>query len=130
MKNLGCDSSARVGAAYFSTRGLYLPIVIFLVTVGGVHPSIWVAFYEGVVRLDLNAFFSTSIPWLYLFSGACRGDAPMARSAIRTIELLMTLRCPARTCAGKFLAAWVFIGPCAAADLPDHHHRSITWVRR
>lgn len=95
--------------AYFLTPLAYVFIVIFLSLSGAF--TFYIGNFFGRGTADLGAFF-TFHPWLYLFlipAVAMRLWAEERKSG--TIELLMTLPItPFAAVAGKFLAAWVFIG--------------------
>ena len=104
-------------ASYFATPVAYVFIVIFLVLAGTF------TFYLGgfYVRdqADLAPFFGFH-PWLYLFlvpAVAMRLWAEERKSG--TIELLLTLPLTmGQAVAGKFLAAWAFIGIALALTFP------------
>jgi len=94
---------------------------------------IWVASTR-VVRPDLKCLLQLPLPALICFLCLAVAMAPMGgERKSGTIELLMD---PAVSRADNgagpsfFLAAWVFIALCAAADLPIIIHGSITWVPR
>lgn len=104
-------------ASYFVTPLAYIFIVIFLV-LSGVFTFYLGRFYERG-QADLVSFFNF-IPWLYLVLApaiAMRLWSEERKSG--TIELLMTL--PISTgaaVAGKFLAAWLFVGLALALTFP------------
>ncbi|OHC73813.1 MAG: ABC transporter permease [Rhodospirillales bacterium RIFCSPLOWO2_12_FULL_58_28] len=104
-------------AGYFATPLAYVFIVIFLALTGAFAFFIGGFFERG--QADLLSFF-TYHPWLYLLlvpAVAMRLWAEERKSG--TIELLMTL--PITTTeavAGKFLAAWAFIGIALGLTAP------------
>jgi len=104
-------------AAYFETPLAYVFIVIFLFAMGAFTFYIG-NFYENGIA-DLSVFFGYH-PWLYLFlvpAISMRLWAEERRTG--TIELLLTLPIPVwATVAGKFLAAWVFIGVALLLTFP------------
>ena len=102
---------------YFSTPVAWVFIVIFLV-MSGVFTFYIGSFYERGMA-DLGPFFQFH-PWLYLFLVPAIGMrlwAEERRSG--TIELLLTLPITAwQAVAGKFLAAWFFVGLALALTFP------------
>jgi ABC-2 type transport system permease protein len=104
-------------AGYFSTPVAWVFIVIFLV-MSGVFTFYIGAFYERGIA-DLEPFFQFH-PWLYLFLVPAIGMrlwAEERRSG--TVELLLTLPLtPWQAVAGKFLAAWFFVGLALALTFP------------
>ena len=104
-------------AGYFATPLAYVFIVIFLVLSGVLTFFVGDFFERG--QADLQPFF-TFHPWLYLVlvpAVSMRLWAEERRSG--TIELFLTL--PIRlieAVAGKFLAAWLFIGIALALTCP------------
>jgi gliding motility-associated transport system permease protein len=94
---------------YFITPVAYVFIVIFLAMVGVFTFNIG-AFYERS-QADLQPFFSFH-PWMYLFLiPAVSMRLWSEERRVGTIELLMTLPVSQwAIVAGKFLAAWAFIG--------------------
>ena len=104
-------------AGYFSTPVAWVFIVIFLV-MSGVFTFYIGSFYERGMA-DLGPFFQFH-PWLYLFLVPAIGMrlwAEERRSG--TIELLLTLPITAwQAVAGKFLAAWFFVGLALALKFP------------
>jgi ABC-2 type transport system permease protein len=104
-------------AGYFSTPVAWVFIVIFLV-MSGVFTFYIGSFYERGMA-DLGPFFQFH-PWLYLFLVPAIGMrlwAEERRSG--TIELLLTLPITAwQAVAGKFLAAWFFVGLALALTFP------------
>lgn len=105
---------------YFSTPVAWVFIVIFLV-MSGVFTFYIGSFYERGIA-DLAPFFQFH-PWLYLFlvpAISMRLWAEERRSG--TVELLLTLPITTwQAVAGKFLAAWLFIGLALALTFP-------TWI--
>ncbi|PID41879.1 MAG: ABC transporter permease [Gammaproteobacteria bacterium] len=116
MNNLGVVLKREL-VSYFTTPLAYIFIVIFLV-LSGVFTFYLGRFYERG-QADLAAFFSF-IPWLYLvLAPAIAMRLWSEERKTGTIELLMTL--PIRTgaaVAGKFLAAWLFVGVALALTFP------------
>jgi ABC-2 type transport system permease protein len=104
-------------AGYFATPVAWVFIVIFLVMAGAFTFYIG-AFYERGIA-DLDPFF-TFHPWLYLFlvpAIAMRLWAEERRAG--TIELLLTLPITLwQAVAGKFLAAWLFVGLALLLTFP------------
>jgi ABC-2 type transport system permease protein len=104
-------------ASYFATPVAYVFIVIFLVMTG-VFTFYLGNFYERGIA-DLAPFFRFH-PWLYLFlvpAIAMRLWAEERRSG--TIELLLTLPVSIwQVVAGKFLAAWIFLGVALVLTFP------------
>lgn len=102
---------------YFATPVAWVFIVIFLV-MSGVFTFYIGSFYDRGIA-DLAPFFQFH-PWLYLFlvpAISMRLWAEERRSG--TIELLLTLPITTwQAVAGKFLAAWVFIGLALALTFP------------
>lgn len=103
--------------AYFATPVAWVFIVIFLV-MSGVFTFYIGSFYERGIA-DLAPFFQFH-PWLYLFlvpAISMRLWAEERRSG--TIELLLTLPITTwQAVAGKFLAAWIFIGLALLLTIP------------
>ncbi len=103
--------------AYFATPVAYVFIVIFLVMTG-VFTFYLGNFYERGIA-DLVPFFRFH-PWLFLFlvpAISMRLWAEERKSG--TIELLLTLPVTLwQAIAGKFLAAWIFIGMALALTVP------------
>src|SRR5210317_785839 len=104
-------------SGYFSTPVAWVFIVIFLV-MSGVFTFYMGSFYERGMA-DLMPFFQFH-PWLYLFLVPAIGMrlwAEERRSG--TVELLLTLPLTTwQAVAGKFLAAWLFIGIALALTFP------------
>jgi ABC-2 type transport system permease protein len=104
-------------ASYFATPVAYVFIVIFLVMTG-VFTFYLGSFYERGIA-DLAPFFRFH-PWLYLFlvpAISMRLWAEERKSG--TIELLLTLPVSLwQVVAGKFLAAWAFLGVSLALTFP------------
>lgn len=104
-------------ASYFATPVAYVFIVIFLV-LAGTFTFYLGGFYERD-QADLAPFFGFH-PWLYLFlvpAVAMRLWAEERKSG--TIEMLLTLPLTMwQAVAGKFLAAWAFIGIALALTFP------------
>jgi ABC-2 type transport system permease protein len=104
-------------AGYFATPLAYVFIVIFLVLAGVLTFFVGDFFERG--QADLQSFF-TFHPWLYLVlipAVSMRLWAEERKSG--TIELFLTL--PIRlgeAVAGKFLAAWLFVGMALALTFP------------
>lgn len=103
--------------SYFATPVAYIFIIIFLM-LSGVFTFYLGQFFDRA-QADLSAFFNF-VPWLFIVlvpAVAMRLWSEERRSG--TIELLMTL--PVSTfqlVAGKFLAAWLFIGLALALTFP------------
>lgn len=104
-------------SGYFSTPVAWVFIVIFLV-MSGVFTFYIGSFYERGMA-DLEPFFQFH-PWLYLFLVPAIGMrlwAEERRSG--TVELLLTLPLTTgQAVAGKFLAAWFFVGLALALTFP------------
>lgn len=104
-------------SGYFSTPVAWVFIVIFLV-MSGVFTFYIGSFYERGIA-DLEPFFQFH-PWLYLFLVPAIGMrlwAEERRSG--TVELLLTLPLTAwQAVAGKFLAAWFFVGAALVLTFP------------
>jgi len=104
-------------AGYFATPVAYVFIVIFLVMTG-VFTFYLGNFYQRGIA-DLDPFFRFH-PWLYLFlvpAISMRLWAEERRSG--TIELLLTLPVSLwQAVAGKFVAAWLFIGLALILTFP------------
>jgi ABC-2 type transport system permease protein len=102
---------------YFATPVAWVFIVIFLV-ISGVFTFYIGSFYERGIA-DLAPFFQFH-PWLYLFlvpAISMRLWAEERRSG--TIELLLTLPITTwQAVAGKFLAAWLFVGLALILTFP------------
>jgi ABC-2 type transport system permease protein len=102
---------------YFATPVAWVFIVIFLV-MSGVFTYYIGSFYERGIA-DLAPFFQFH-PWLYLFlvpAISMRLWAEERRSG--TIELLLTLPMTTlQAVAGKFLAAWLFVGLALVLTFP------------
>ena len=103
--------------AYFSTPLAYVFIVIFLALIGATTFYLGQFFSRG--QADLQPFFRFH-PWLYLFLIPAIGMRLWAEERkTGTIELLLTLPVSTvETVAGKFLAAWIFIGIALALTFP------------
>ena len=105
-------------ASYFATPVAYVFIVIFLLLSGAFTFYMGDGFYERG-QADLQPFFGFH-PWLYLFlipAVAMRLWAEERKSG--SIELLLTLPVTmGQAVAGKFLAAWAFIGIALALTFP------------
>jgi ABC-2 type transport system permease protein len=103
--------------SYFATPVAYVFIVIFLV-LANVFTFYLGSFYQRG-QADLQPFFDFH-PWLYLFlvpAVAMRLWSEERKSG--TIELLLTLPVTMwQAVAGKFLAAWAFIGIALALTFP------------
>ena len=104
-------------ASYFATPVAYVFIVIFLV-LAGAFTFYFGGFYERG-QADLQPFFSFH-PWLYLFlvpAVSMRLWSEERKSG--TIELLLSLPVTMwQAVAGKFLAAWAFLGIALALTFP------------
>ena len=104
-------------ASYFATPLAYVFILIF-VALAGVFTFYYGNFYQ-TGQADLGAFFAFH-PWLYLFLVppiSMRLWAEERKSG--SIELLMTLPVTIpQAVAGKFLAAWTFVGIALALTFP------------
>jgi ABC-2 type transport system permease protein len=115
--NAALNVMRRELAGYFATPVAWVFIVIFLV-MAGVFTFYIGSFYERGIA-DLAPFFQFH-PWLYLFLVPAIGMrlwAEERRSG--TIELLLTLPLTVmEAVAGKFLAAWVFIGTTLLLTFP------------
>lgn len=96
-------------SGYFATPVAYVFIVIFLVMTG-VFTFYLGNFYERGIS-DLDPFFRFH-PWLYLFLVPAISMRLWAEERkAGTIELLLTLPISLwQAVAGKFMAAWLFIG--------------------
>lgn len=105
-------------ASYFATPVAYVFIVIFLLLSGAFTFYMGDGFYERG-QADLQPFFGFH-PWLYLFlipAVAMRLWAEERKSG--SIELLLTLPVTmGQAVAGKFLAAWAFVGIALALTFP------------
>jgi len=104
-------------ASYFATPVAYVFIVIFLV-LAGMFTFYLGNFYERG-QADLMPFFNFH-PWLYLFLVPAVGMRLWAEERKSgTIELLLTLPITMwQAVAGKFLAAWAFIGIALVLTFP------------
>lgn len=103
--------------AYFATPLAAVFLVIFLLMAGAL--TIYLGGFFDRNQADLQSFFQWH-PWLYIVlvpALAMRLWAEELRGG--TIEILMTLPIgiPAAV-AGKFLAAWVFVGLALALTVP------------
>jgi len=103
--------------SYFATPLAYVFLMMFLV-LSGVFTFYLGNFYERE-QADLQPFFNFH-PWLYLFlvpAISMRLWAEERKSG--SIELLMTLPVtPWQAVAGKFFAAWLFIGVALILTFP------------
>ena len=104
-------------ASYFATPVAYVFIVIFLL-LAGTFTFYLGNFYERG-QADLQPFFNFH-PWLYLFLVPAVGMRLWSEERKSgTIELLLTLPVTMwQAVAGKFLAAWAFIGIALALTFP------------
>jgi len=104
-------------ASYFATPVAFVFIVIFLVMAGAFTFYLG-GFYEREIA-DLQPFFQFH-PWLYLFLVPAVGMRLWAEERKSgTVELLLTLPMTAgEAVAGKFLAAWLFVGLALALTFP------------
>ncbi len=104
-------------ASYFATPVAYVFIVIFLL-LAGTFTFYLGNFYERG-QADLLPFFNFH-PWLYLFLVPAVGMRLWSEERKSgTIELLLTLPLTMwQAVAGKFLAAWAFIGIALALTFP------------
>jgi ABC-2 type transport system permease protein len=104
-------------ASYFATPLAYVFVVIFLALAAAFAFYLGGFFERG--QADLRPFFQFH-PWLYLFlvpAVSMRLWAEERKSG--TIELLLTLPVSLwEAVAGKFLAAWAFIGIALALTFP------------
>jgi ABC-2 type transport system permease protein len=104
-------------AAYFATPVAAVFLSVFLVLAAAL-PFQLGRFYE-LGQADLATFFAFH-PWLYLFfvpAVAMRLWAEERKSG--TLELLLTLPLStAQAVAGKFLAAWTFVGLALTLTFP------------
>lgn len=116
MRNVGIIFRREL-ASYFATPLAYVFVVIFLALAAAFAFYLGGFFERG--QADLRPFFQFH-PWLYLFlvpAVAMRLWAEERKSG--TIELLMTLPVSLwEAVAGKFLAAWAFIGIALALTFP------------
>jgi ABC-2 type transport system permease protein len=103
--------------SYFSTPLAYVFIVIFLM-LSGVFTFYLGHLYERR-QADLSAFFDF-LPWLYLvFVPSVTMRLWSEERKTGTIELLMTLPLTtAELVAGKFIAAWLFMGLALLLTFP------------
>jgi len=103
--------------AYFGTTLAYMFVAIFVALTSAFAFYIGNFFARG--QADLQVFFQYH-PWIHLIlvpAVAMRLWAEERKSG--TIELLMTLPItPIQAIAGKFLAAWAFLGVALAVTLP------------
>jgi ABC-2 type transport system permease protein len=104
-------------ASYFATPVAYVFIVIFLLLSGAFTFYLGGFFERG--QADLFPFFNFH-PWLYLFLVPAVGMRLWSEERKSgTIELLLTLPLTMwQAVAGKFLAAWAFIGIALALTFP------------
>jgi ABC-2 type transport system permease protein len=104
-------------AGYFGSPVAYVFIIIFLMLNGFFTFSVS-QFYEAG-QADLRAFFQWH-PWIFLFlvpAVAMKLWAEERRTG--TLELILTLPVTlGQTVAGKFLAAWLFLGLALALTFP------------
>lgn len=103
--------------SYFATPVAYVFIVIYLVMAAALTFYMG-GFYEREIA-DLEPFFVFH-PWLYLFLVPALGMRLWAEERKSgTIELLFTLPIKVgEAIAGKFLAAWLFIGLALTLTFP------------
>ena len=108
---------AREFKAYFDSPVAYVFLVAFLVLVGFL--TFGVAMFYERRQADLTPFFFWH-PWVYLLLVPASTMGLWAEERRNgTIELLLTLPLTLREAlAGKFLAAWAFIGIALAATFP------------
>lgn len=103
--------------SYFVTPVAYVFLVIFLVLSGILTFYVGDFYQRG--QADLQPFFAMQ-PWLYLIlvpAITMRMWAEEAKAG--TLELLLTLPLTLwQAMAGKFLAAWVFVGLALALTFP------------
>ena len=103
--------------SYFNSPVAYVFLVIFLALAGFFTFQVRRLYDEG--QADLQAFF-TWHPWLYLIlvpAATMRAWAEERRNG--TMELLLTLPIrPMHAIAGKFLAAWFFMGLALLLTFP------------
>jgi ABC-2 type transport system permease protein len=102
---------------YFGSPVAYVFIVIFLMLCGFFTFSLS-HFYE-IGQADLRAFFEWH-PWIFLFLVPAVGMRLWAEERrTGTLELILTLPVTlVQVIAGKFLAAWLFIGAALALTFP------------
>jgi len=116
MRNAGIIFRREL-ASYFATPLAYVFVVIFLALAAAFAFYLGGFFERG--QADLRPFFQFH-PWLYLFlvpAVSMRLWAEERKSG--TIELLLTLPVALwEAVAGKFLAAWAFIGIALALTFP------------
>ena len=103
--------------AYFATPLGYVFIVIFLFAMGAF--TFYIGHFYDNGTASLSVFFGYH-PWLYLFLVPAIGMRLWAEERKSgTLELLLTLPIPIwASVAGKFLAAWAFIGVALALTFP------------
>jgi len=109
-------------SSYFATPVAYVFIVIFLLLAGSFTfylGNFYVPSRQPVGWADLQPFFSFH-PWLYLFLVPAVGMRLWSEERKSgTIEMLLTLPLTMwQAVAGKFLAAWSFIGIALALTFP------------
>src|SRR5450432_2110570 len=104
-------------ASYFATPVAYVFIVIFLL-LAGTFTFYFGNFFERS-QADLLPFFNFH-PWLYLFLVPAVGMRLWSEERKSgTIEMLLTLPVTMwQAVAGKFLAAWAFIGIALVLTFP------------
>src|SRR3954451_12255718 len=104
-------------ASYFATPVAYVFIVIFLLLAGAFTFYLGNFYERG--QADLQPFFNFH-PWLYLFLVPAVGMRLWSEERKSgTIELLLTLPVTMwQAVAGKFLAAWAFVGIALALTFP------------
>ena len=104
-------------SGYFNSPVAYVFIVVFLLTLG--FFTFYISRFFEAGQADLQGFFQWH-PWMYLFlipAVAMRLWAEERR--LGTIELILTFPVTVvEVIAGKFLAAWVFIGIALALTFP------------
>lgn len=112
-----CAIARREWGSYFHSPVAYVFIVIYLVLMSFFTFSVS-RFYEAG-QADLQGFFIWH-PWLYLLLVPAVGMGLWSEERrSHTIELLLTLPVTVtQAIAGKFLAAWAFLGVALLLTLP------------
>ena len=104
-------------SGYFGSPVAYVFIIIFLVMSGFFTFSVSGLYELG--QADLRAFFQW-LPWIFLFLVPAVGMRLWAEERrTGTIELILTMPVTlTEAVAGKFLAAWLFVGIALALTFP------------
>ena len=104
-------------SGYFESPVAYVFIVIFLMLCG--FFTFFVSRFYELGQADLRSFFEWH-PWIFLFLVPAVGMRLWAdERRTGTIELLLTLPLTlAEVIAGKYLAAWLFVGLSLALTFP------------